>query len=246
MDRMLYVAMNGAKQTMLAQAINTHNLANASTTGFQADLSAFLSQPVTGPGQPSRVYAGVASLGIDHAAGTIAHTGRDLDIAVGDKGWIAVQAPDGSEAYTRAGDLRLTSSGQLVNGAGHPVLGNGGPIAIPPAEKIEIGSDGTISIRPTGQTATALAVIDRIKLVTANEGDLQRGSDGLLRTRSGDELLPDSSVKVVTGALESSNVSAVESLVNMIKLARQFEMQVKLMNSAKENDQAANQILRLG
>lgn len=246
MDRMLYVAMNGAKQTMLAQAINTHNLANANTAAFQSDLSALLSQPVTGPGQPSRVYAGVASLGVNHAAGTINQTGRDLDVAVSGAGWIAVQAPDGTEAYTRAGNLQLTSTGQLVNGAGYPVLGNGGPIAVPPAEKIAIGSDGTISIRPLGQTANALAVVDRIKLVKADGSTLVKTEDGLMHPRQGSDLPPDSSVQLVGGALESSNVSGVEALVNMIDLARQFEMQIKLMKGAEENDKASSQILRLG
>jgi flagellar basal-body rod protein FlgF len=246
MDRMLYVAMSGAKQTMLAQAANNHNLANVNTTAFKADLNAFRSMPVFGEGMPSRVYAMAERSGVDFAPGMTNSTGRELDMTINGQGWFAVQAADGTEAYTRAGNLRISTSGLLVNGAGHVVLGNNGPIVIPAAEKIDIGSDGTISIRPQGQAASTLAVIDRIKLVNPSLDELEKSQDGLMRMKSGETLPPDAGVTVVSGALETSNVNPVESLVNLISLSRQFELQVKAMKTTEENESMTAQMLRLG
>ena len=198
-----------------------------------------------GPGHPTRVYALSARPGVDSTPGEIESTGRALDVAVHGKGWIAVQGPDGSEAYTRAGDLRISPNGILETGAGHPVLGNGGPIAIPPAESLEIGRDGTISIRPQGQPANTLATLDRIKLVAPGLAELVKGEDGLFRTVSGVPAPPDASVQVVSGAIEGSNVNMVGALVEMISLSRRFEMQVKLMDAAREDDEVVTQILRM-
>jgi flagellar basal-body rod protein FlgF len=245
MDRMLYVAMTGASQTLVSQAANTNNLANASTTGFRADLAAFRAMPVFGYGHPTRVYAMAEHPGVDFAPGTVTATGRDLDVAVNGPGWIAVQAHDGTEAYTRAGDLRLNTAGQLVTGAGLPVMGNGGPIAIPPAEKIEIAADGTISVLPIGQPLSSMAVLDRIKLVNPSLSDLRKGGDGLLRLKDGTSATPDAAVQVISGSVESSNVNPVESMVSMITLARQYEMQVKAMRAVEENEQAATALLRM-
>lgn len=245
MDRMLYVAMSGAKQTLVAQAANAHNLANVSTSGFRADLAAFRAMPVFGPGQPTRVYAMAERPGVDLSAGVVSHTGRELDVAVNGEGWIAVQGRDGREAYTRAGDLRVTPNGQLTTGAGLPVLGNGGPIAIPPYEKLDIGADGTISIRASGQAAAALATVDRIKLVNPPIEELRKGEDGLMRRRDGREADADARVRLVSGSLEGSNVNAVDALVNMLTLQRQFEMQVKMMRTTEETDAAAAQVMRL-
>jgi flagellar basal-body rod protein FlgF len=245
MDRMLYVAMTGAKQTMLAQTANAHNLANSNTNGFRADLSAFRAMPVYGDGHPTRAFAMAERPGVDFTPGTISATGRELDVAVNGQGLLAVQSRDGSEGYTRAGDLRLTPTGQLITGAGLPVIGNGGPIAIPPAEKIEIAADGTISIKPVGQAATAMVTVDRLKLVNPNLADLRKGEDGLLRTQDGKPQEPAAGVQVVSGSIESSNVNPVEAMVSMISLARQFEMQVKAMRSVEENDQASVALLRM-
>ena len=245
MDRVLYVAMSGAKQIMDAQAANTNNLANANTTGFKADLNVFQSRPVNGPVHASRVYAQIESNGVDLRPGGIQSTGRELDVALQGEGYIAVQAPDGSEAYTRAGNLQQGPGGQLVTGAGHPVLGNGGVIAIPAYEKLEVGVDGTISIRPVGQSATTLATVDRIKLVKIPPEQLQKGADGLLHTLDGAPAQPDGSVRVASGALEGSNVNTIDALVNMISLSRHFEMTVKTMKTAEENDREASSILNL-
>jgi flagellar basal-body rod protein FlgF len=245
MDRMLFIAMNGAKQTMAAQAINSNNLANANTTGFKADFQSSLSQQVYGPGHPSRVYASVNNAGVDTGQGSVITTGRELDVAINGNGWIAVQGADGREAYTRAGDLKLDNLGRLTNGAGQTVLGNGGPISVPENAKLEIGSDGTISILPIGQSVNTLAIIDRIKLVNPANDQLQKGIDGLMRMKNGSKATEDASVKVVSGSLESSNVNTVGALVTMIELARQFETNIKLMQTAKDNDRASAEIMKM-
>ncbi|NOY62771.1 MAG: flagellar basal-body rod protein FlgF [Gammaproteobacteria bacterium] len=245
MDHMLYVAMSGAKQTMRAQAVNANNLANVNTTGFRADLLEVTSYAVKGDGWDSRIMSTSNSANVDLNPGSIMTTGRELDIALKGEGWIAVQSAEGGEALTRSGELKITSGGLLVTGAGYPVLGNSGVITIPPAEKVEIAGDGTISIRPVGQTAAALAVVDRIRLVSVPSENLRKGSDGLMHTRNGDSADVDARIQLVSGAIESSNVNAVGSMVDMITLARQFEIQIKMMKSAEENDAAATALMRM-
>ncbi|MFK8067020.1 MAG: flagellar basal-body rod protein FlgF [Gammaproteobacteria bacterium] len=245
MDRMLYLAMSGAKQTMNAQAIATNNLANVNTTGFKADLAAARSMPVFGDGHASRVYAMTERPGIDYGQGSAQYTGNDLDFAINGNGFIAVQSADGSEAYTRRGDMKLNASGLLENGAGQLILGDGGPIALPPAESLQIGVDGIISIRPLGQGANTSAQVDRIKLVNPQLSDLQKGADGLFRMKDGSQTQADAIVRVIPGSLEASNVSAVGEMVNMINLQRQFEMQIKAMKSVEENDSASAQMMRV-
>jgi flagellar basal-body rod protein FlgF len=183
--------------------------------------------------------------GVDLTAGVINSTGRDLDVAIKGDGWIAVQAADGSEAYTRAGNLNLGAGGLLVTGGGVPVMGNGGPIALPDAEKIEIGTDGTISIRGIGQAVSTLTTLDRIKLVNPDASQLVKGADGLMHLKNGEQAEPDAAVNLVSGALEASNVNAVEAMVNMIALARQYEAQVKMMSAAKEADDLSTQLLSM-
>ncbi|HUL10798.1 MAG TPA: flagellar basal-body rod protein FlgF [Methylococcaceae bacterium] len=246
MDRSLYIAMSGAKQIMLAQASNSNNLANVNTTAFRADLEQFRSQPVFGPGYPSRVYAMTERPGVDLSTGSLETTGRDLDVAINGEGWIAVQAKDGSEAYTRAGDLHITEQGQLLTGTGLPVIGNAGPIAVPPAQKVEIGADGTISIIPQGGNGTALAVVDQIKLVKPAKDELQKGEDGLMRLADGRQAELSAETKLTTGALETSNVSAVEEMVQMIELQRQYEMQIKMMKTVEDIGASSARIMQIG
>ncbi len=245
MDHMLYVAMNGATQTMLAEAANDNNLANADTIGFRSDLEAFRAMPAYGPGYPTRVYAMQERAGVNFKPGVITSTGRPLDVAINGNGFIAVQAPDGSEAYTRAGNLQISANGMLTTGAGYPVIGNSGPIAIPPSQKIEIGSDGTISVLPLGESPEAMAIVDRIKLVNPPVDSLAKGSDGLIQMQSGDSAPADANVHLVTGSIESSNVNVVDAMVNMIALARQFEMQVKMMHTTQQDDTSAAQLMLL-
>ncbi|MGR9046093.1 MAG: flagellar basal-body rod protein FlgF [Gammaproteobacteria bacterium] len=245
MDRSLYVAMNGAKQTLLAQTLNANNLANTQTTGFKSDLEQFRSMPVFGPGFPSRVYAMTENPGMNMAPGSIQTTGRNLDVAINGSGWIAVQGQDGQESYTRAGNLRVTPEGLLQTGTGLKVLGNGGPIAIPPADKLTIGLDGTISIIPLGDNASTLAVVDRIKLVNPPQEDLEKKSDGLIYLKNGTVAEPDANVSLVQGALEGSNVNAISAMVEMIELARNFELQTKVMTQTDENSGVSAKLMQM-
>ncbi len=246
MDRALYVAMTGAIQTLKAQTTNSHNLANASTTGFRAELIANTPQEVGGAGLPTRVNALGTGVGWDARNGAIQQTGRDLDIAMRQDVWLAVVAPDGSEAYTKAGDLQVDAVGRVTTGAGHAVLGDGGPMAIPPHAQLQIGADGTVSMVPQGQGAETLVSIGRLRTVEARPEQLERGVDGLMRAKPGELVAEAPGDVLVSGALESSNVNLPEAMVNMISLSRQFELQVKLMKTAEQNAQSAASLVRMG
>lgn len=244
MDKLLYVAMSGAKETLRAQAANTHNLANASTTGFKADLSAFQSRAVTGPGYASRVYATDQTVGWNHAIGPQEQTGNPLDLAIHGQGFFAVQDGNGKEAYTRAGDLHVDPTGQLLTATGLPVLGDNGPISVPPSTSTTVGADGTISIVPLGQSPQTAAKVARIKLVNPPLDTLQRGADGLFRTSDGAPAVADASATVASGSLEASNVDLATCMVNMIELARRFDLQVKALHTAEEDGAASAKLLR--
>ena len=247
MDRALYTSMTGAKHNTLAQTVHANNLANVSTDGFRRDYVEARSMGVWyGDGFPTRVHALTERPATDFAIGSLRETGRDLDIAVRGEGWIAVQAPDGSEAYTRAGNLQITPFGQLLTGNGLPVLGNSGPIAIPDSAKVEIGDDGTITVRALGQGPEALANIARIRLVNPPGEQLEKREDGLVYMRDGARAPVDARVSVASGFLEGSNVNAAEALTEMLTLARQYEVQVKLMKTVDENAEAAARMLQVG
>ncbi len=246
MDRSLYIAMSGAKQTLLAQTANANNLANSQTVGFKSDFQQFRAMPVFGPGFPSRVYAMTERPGTNLNYGPIQTTGRGLDVAIKGDGWIKVEGENGQEAYTRAGDLHITQQGFLLTGTGLKILGEADePIIIPPADKIEIGRDGTISIIPLGDDATTLAVIESIKLVKPELDNLEKGNDGLMYAKNGEKLPASAEVSLITGALEGSNVSAIEALVEMIELARNFELQIKVMQNVDENSGVSARLMQM-
>lgn len=245
MDKMLYVAMSGAHNNTLAQSAHANNLANISTNGFRRDFEQARSMPVFGDSHPARVYAMSERPGTDFAPGSMQETGRDLDVAIGGQGWLAVQAADGSEAYVRTASLNVDALGMLRTGNGLPVMGNAGPIAVPPEQKIEIGQDGTISIRALGEAPNVLAEVDRLKLVNPDLKQLQKGTDGLMRYSGQQPLLTDATVQVTSGFLESSNVNAVEEMTAILSLSRQFELQVKMMRTAEDNDTAMARVLQI-
>ncbi len=246
MDKLLYVAMSGAKQNMNSLAVRANNLANANTDGFKADMEQARSMQAFGEGLPTRVFAMTESPSADFNSGPIKTTGRDLDIAIKGDGWIAVQAADGGEAYTRSGSLSLDTTGVLRNDRGNPVMGDAGPIVLPlPIEKIEIAQDGIISVRPLGSTAEVIEEVGRIKLVNPGNQNLMRGSDGLFRQMSGENAPADPLVAIESGAVEGSNVNAVDEMVNLIDIQRQFEMQVKMMKTAEEMDKASSSLMRV-
>jgi flagellar basal-body rod protein FlgF len=235
--------MTGAKQIMQAQAVNNHNIANLSTIGFRADAVSFDSAPIYGPGYATRVNAVAGDAGTDFSSGTMESTGRDLDIAVNGNGFIAVRGTDGKEAYTRAGDLRVTPTGAVTTASGLAVLSESGPLVIPPSTQVSIGSDGTISVLPQGSQPLAVTQVDRIKLVNPPTKDLQKGDDGLLRLKSGAKAKTDDTVSVTSGLLESSNVNAAQSLISMIELQRLYEFQIKSLNSTDTNEQSAERLM---
>jgi flagellar basal-body rod protein FlgF len=238
MDRMIYLSMSGAKATMQRQDVLAHNLANASTVGFRAELQAFRAVPVRGDGASTRVYALETTTGYNDAAGPTTATGRNLDVAVQGKSWLTVQSLDGTEAYTRAGSLEVTAEGVLVTPSGLQVLSDGGPITIPQGSVPSIAPDGTLSARqPNG----SIIPVARLKLVTP-EAPLIRGTDGLFRSPDGD-LPPDPAARLQDGALEGSNVSPIETMVQMIAAARQFEAQTKMMQTAEGDEKSAAQLL---
>ena len=245
MDRLIYTAMTGAKQAFVQQAGVANNLANSSTVGFRAMEHKFRAVPIQGEGAPTRAFVVDASVANVFDQGPLMATGRPLDVAVQGSGWIAVETPDGREAYTRAGNLQVNTNGQLQTAAGLNVQGEGGPIAIPPDNSITIATDGTISTVPLFGAPNNVSVVGRIKLVNPPENELVRGDDGLFRTRSGASIDLDENVKVAPETLEGSNVTPVDALVSLISLARQFEMQIKMLQTADTNANKASQILSM-
>jgi flagellar basal-body rod protein FlgF len=241
MDRLIYLAMSGAKATMQRQDTLANNLANVSTVGFRAELAAFRAVPVEGSGASTRVYALESTPGYDASSGQVAATGRNLDVAMRGSAWLAVQGLDGTEAYTRGGSLDVNADGNLVTSSGLTVLGDGGPIQVPADTQVSIAADGTVSATAADGRSTS---IGKLKLVTP-EAPLTRGTDGLFRAADG-ELAADTSAQVQDGALEGSNVSAVETMIQMIAAARQFEAQMKSLSTAEGNDKAAEQLLSVG
>ncbi|EOG9061536.1 flagellar basal-body rod protein FlgF [Vibrio fluvialis] len=248
MDRALFLAMSGAKQNMQAMQLRANNLANVSTTGFRADLEQARSMQAYGDGLPSRVFSMTERPGHNFQQGSVITTGRDLDITVQGDGWIAVMDKTGKEGLTRNGNLNIDANGLLLNGNGHPVLGEtGAPITLPvPLAKVEIGNDGTISVRPQGAPADAMEIIDRIKLVRPDNQSLFKDVNGLFRAKDPNAAYDaDASVKILTGAVEGSNVNAVGEMTSLIDLQRQFEMQVKMMSTAEDMDKSSDSLLRM-
>lgn len=245
MDRALYTSMTGAKHNMLEQAVRSHNLANVSTVGFKADLANAISQPINGgDGYNSRIFSVTQTPAADLTRGDLIETNRDLDVAISGEGWLALESQSGEEVYSRGGNLSIDSFGILRNEKGLAVIGNAGPILLPEAEKVEIGIDGTITARALGQGPEALVVVDRLKLVNPSLSQLKKLDDGLIHSMNGSETL-DPNIRVQAGFLESSNVSAVSELTAIMSLARQFEMQIKMMQTVSENAEASNRILQV-
>jgi flagellar basal-body rod protein FlgF len=241
MDRRIYLSMGGAKATMQRQETLANNLANVSTVGFRAELQAFRAVPVRGDGATTRAYALETTTGYNPTQGPITTTGRNLDVAMQGNGWLAVQALDGTEAYTRAGSLQVNSEGVLVGHNGLPVLGDGGPITLPGNAEVTVGQDGTITARSATGGNTP---VGKLKLVTPPD-KLHRGDDGLFRATGGD-LPADPNARLQSGALEGSNVSAIETMVSMISAARQFEAQMKSMQTTEQDERSAAQLLSMG
>jgi flagellar basal-body rod protein FlgF len=245
MDRLVYTAYSGLRGRMAAQAAIANNMANASTVGFRADAVAFEQLGLKGAAFEARALTSEEVVDADRRHGTMVQTGRALDIAIDGDAWLAVQAPDGSEAYTRRGDLTIAPSGVLQTGDGTVVLGNGGPITLPPAAKVSIAADGTVLIVPPGDSAAPPQPIDRLKLVDPKGSETLKGLDNLLRVKGGGALPQDLDARVTAGALEQSNVNLTETLIQMIENQRSYEVQAKLLTSARDMDESGASLMRL-
>ncbi len=243
MDRMIYVAMTGAKHLFDQQAASANNLANASTTGFKAQIDAFHTVGVQGDGSPTRSFVMASAIGTDMTPGPIETTGRSLDVAIDGQGFFAVQTADGGEAYTRAGAFQVGADGTIETLSGQPVLGDGGPVTLPPNTTVQFAKDGTINAI-SADNRTPPVALGRLKLVSIDPSNVDRGTDGLFRQRDGQDANVDERVRITGGALEGSNVSLTDSLVNMIEISRQLELQMKALHTGDTNAQSANELLR--
>lgn len=243
MDRLIYTAMTGASHVLQQQAAVSENLANVSTPGFRATLNTFRAVPLVGEGLPTRTFVVDSTAGSDFTPGAFQATGRDMDLAINGAGWLAVQGPDGKEAYTRNGSLQISSNGVLQTRNGLSVMGDAGPITIPPNTQITFAKDGTISTIPEGSLPSAVVVVGRLKLVNPPADQLDRGGDGLFRLKDGSVAPADAKTEVVSGNLEGSNVSTVAMLVDMISLARKFDMQMKMLQTADNDAKQASSIM---
>jgi flagellar basal-body rod protein FlgF len=250
MDHAIYTAMGAASQTLTQQSVTSNNLANASTPGFKAQLMALRAVPVNGPTLETRTAVAASTPGVNSSAGVMSYTGRDLDVALDQDGYLAVQMPDGSEAYTRNGDVQVSSNNQLTVG-GYPLMGSGGPISVPAQSQITIGADGTISVLGAGEAPNTLTSIGKLKLVKATTSEMQHGDDGMFHPTDatvqarGATLQDDPTMHLMSKTLEGSNVKPVETMVDMISNARRFEMQMNVIHSLDDNEQRANQLLSL-
>ena len=246
MDKLIYTAASGMKGHMASQAAIANNMANISTIGFRADRAVFDRLAVSGPGFDTRQPTSEEVIDADRKPGVINHTGRPLDVAVLGESWIAVQAADGTEAYTRRGDLEITATGVLQTGDGHPVIGQNGPITLPPAQRISIGPDGSIQIVPLGaDPAAPPQTIDQIKLASTQGSDTVKGLDNLLYVRGGGILPTDAEAKLQSGAVEGSNVNMAQVLIDMITNQREYEVQANLVKEAKKMDESTASLMRL-
>lgn len=249
MDHVIYTAMGGASQSLEKQAITANNLANASTPGFKSQLAALRAVPINGPTNHTRTLVVASTPGADMSEGVMDYTGRSMDVALPKESWLAVQTANG-EAYTRNGNMELNADGQLTI-QGRLVMGDGGPIEIPPNAQISISADGTISSLNGGDAPNTIAQLGRLKLVKATGQEVTRSDDGLFRLtpaaqqQRGNVLQNDPTVRIMPGVLEGSNVDSVGALVDMIANSRRFDMQMKVISSADTNAQSANQLLAI-
>jgi flagellar basal-body rod protein FlgF len=245
MDRLIYTALSGMRGAMARQTTTANNLANANTTGFRAEMSAARSLWVQGAGLDTRAPTSQEVVAADMTPGAVTSTGRDLDVAMQGDALLAVQAEDGSEAYTRRGDLQVSATGVVTTGDGHPVLGDGGPLTLPPADSVRIAEDGAIWIVPTGGDPNQPQQVDRLKLASPAGSQVQKGVDGLFRVANGGALPSDPDARIIPHSLEGSNVNTSQTLIDMIEASRAWDMQLNLVTQARDMDTSAADLMRL-
>ncbi len=246
MDRVIYVGMTAAKHTMSQLASVAQNLSNIQTVAYKADVHVFKAIPASGPGNPTREYVVNAKVGTDFSPGTIEHTGNPTDLAIVGPGWFTVKMADGSEAYTRNGNFKISANGVVQTTNGLSVVGvDGGPITLPLHTEVSFGRDGTITSVPSGNQPSGVTVLGKIKLVNPPEDQVVKGADNFIRLKNGQNASADASVRLMSGSLEASNVNAIEAMINMIDLGRQFDMQMKLLQTADANASKASVLLNI-
>ncbi|KIS42132.1 flagellar basal body rod protein FlgF [Kosakonia radicincitans] len=248
MDRAIYTAMGAANAALNRQAVTANNLANTSTNGFRAQIAAYRAIPVHGPSVETRTMVAASTPWSDDTMGAINPTGRDLDVALPQNGWLAVQLPDGSEGYTKDGNIEVDAEGTL-RVRGMPLMGDGGVVTVPPQAKLTIAPDGTITALGAGDEPTAVAQVGRLKMVNASPALLKNGDDGLFHIAdpTTPATLPaDANLKLMPGMLEGSNASPMKSMVEMIATARGFDMNMKVITTVDDNEKSANQLLSAG
>ncbi len=245
MDGLVDIARTAMRGAMARQTAIANNLANANTTGFRAEIVNASARWVGGQTFNSRAEAVDQVIAADMKSGAVTQTGNPLDIAVDGEAMIAVQANDGSEGYTRRGDLKLNESGLLTTGDGFPVIGEGGPITLPPADNVRIAKDGGIWIVPQGGQIDQPQLVDTIKLASAQGSTIAKGTDNLFREVNGGALPQEPFASVTAGALEGSNVNATSALVQMIEASRAWETQIKMIDTAKDIDSSGASLMRL-
>lgn len=245
MDPALYISMSGAVRSLNEQGVYSNNLANVNTPGFRQDLYQSESLYVLDKGNNAQTYTRSKGSAVDFKAGPIMPTNRELDMAIRGEGFFVVQKGSEQPALTRKGDFAVNEAGLLTTGAGHLVMGEGGPISIPPYDSLQMGEDGSITVVPKGEDPSSATVLDRILLVNPNKDELYKGQDGFIYSNKGAEVSADSSVRIATRSLEGSNVNSVDQMVHMINSSREFETQLKLISTIDENQQSLAQLLRI-
>ena len=246
MDRMIWTAVSGMNASMARERMIASNMANAQTPGFRAEVMAATPTTLEGPSLEVRALTGAAVYGAAMDPGALVETGRALDVALTGDGLLSVQAADGTEAYTRRGDLSLSPAGVLTNGDGALVIGENGPISVPPGSNVSIGPDGAVLVRSASDPNAPPQQVERLKLAGWHGSRIAKGLDGLFRVQ-GDGVLPqDAEARLVSGALEQSNVQTSQVLVQMVEAQRLFDMRTKLVATAKELDEQGASLMRLG
>lgn len=245
MDRLVTTSLTALRGAMARQTAIAHNLANANTTGFRAEIANASTRWIDGQTFKTRAQASEQVLGANMAQGTVVQTGNPLDVALNGDALLAVQASDGSEAYTRRGDLKLSESGLLTTGDGLPVIGEGGPVTLPAFDKISIAKDGAIWIVPQGGDPSQPQRVDALKLASPAGSQIAKGADGNFREVNGGALPADPLASVTPGAIEGSNVNATDALVQMIEASRAWETQIKMINTAKEIDDGGASLMKM-
>lgn len=245
MDRLVNTALTAMRGAMARQNVVANNLANVSTSGFRAEIANASTRWIDGQTFRTRAQSAEQVLGANMTQGPVSSTGNPLDIAINGDALLAVQAPDGSEAYTRRGDLQVTDSGLLTTGDGLPVIGNGGPITLPPADQVTIATNGIISIVPRGSDASQPQEIDQLKLASPVGSQIAKGSDSLFHEVNGGILPTDPYAIITPSALEGSNVNASDMLVQMIEASRAWETQIKMIDTAKQIDDGGASLMKI-